>query len=43
MAKKNITVHPEWATKHRKPGTELRLINNLYYPYEYKTTYDPIA
>lgn len=32
--------HPEWATKFRKPGTELRCIKNRYYLYEYKTVYD---
>lgn len=26
--------HPEWALKHKKPGTELRLINERYYLYE---------
>ena len=33
-------VHPEWATCHRKKGTELRKINGRYYLYEYKTVYD---
>lgn len=37
------TNHPDWATKFRIPGTELRLINNRYYLYEYKTVYDPVA
>ena len=32
--------HPEWATRHRTKGTELRKINNRYYLYEYKTVYD---
>ena len=32
--------HPDWAIKHRKPGTELRLIRGKYYLYEYKTIYD---
>lgn len=32
--------HPEWATIHKKPGTELRLIRGKYYLYEYKTVYD---
>lgn len=32
--------HPEWATKHRRQGTELRHINGRYYLYEYKTVYD---
>jgi transposase len=26
--------HPEWALKHKKPGTELRFINGRYYLYE---------
>lgn len=26
--------HPEWALKHKKPGTELRLMNGRYYLYE---------
>ena len=40
MFKKFKSVHPEWATKHRKQGTELRLIRGNYYLYEYKTIYD---
>ena len=32
--------HPEWATKHRTKGTELRHINGKYYLYAYKTVYD---
>lgn len=32
--------HPEWATKFRTPGTELRFIKGKYYLYEYKTVYD---
>lgn len=32
--------HPEWATRHRGKGRELRLINGKYYLYEYKTVYD---
>ena len=39
--KKNI--HPEWAIKFRKPGTELRFIKNRYYLYEYKTVYNAIT
>lgn len=34
------TSHPEWALKHRRPGTELRKIRGRYYLYEYKTVYD---
>lgn len=32
MTAKNI--HPEWALKHKKPGTELRLMKGRYYLYE---------
>jgi len=28
------TKHPTWALKHKKPGTELRLIKGRYYLYE---------
>ncbi len=38
--KKSDSPHPLWAIKHRKPGTELRRINNRYYLYEYKTVYN---
>lgn len=38
-----MTTHPIWATLHRKPGTELRLIRGKYYLYEYKTVYDPVS
>ncbi len=41
--KKATPAHPEWATKFRKPGTELRFINNHYYLYEYKTVYNPLT
>jgi transposase len=34
--------HPQWATKFRTSGTELRLIRGKYYLYAYKTVYDPI-
>ena len=36
------TEHPEWATKYRTKGTELRLFGDKYYLYEYKTVYDRI-
>ena len=39
MAKQQAN-HPQWALKHRKEGTELRLINDKYYLYAYKTVYD---
>ena len=29
-----MSSHPKWATKHKKKGTELRLINGRYYLYE---------
>lgn len=32
--------HPEWATKYRKPGTELKLIGGKYYLYDVKSVYD---
>jgi transposase len=31
---KTLAKHPEWALKHKKPGTELRLMNGRYYLYE---------
>jgi hypothetical protein len=37
---KKKSVHPEWAVLHRKPGTELRHINNKYYLYEVSSKYD---
>jgi hypothetical protein len=40
MVKKQKSPHPNWATKFRTPGTELRLIGGNYYLYEYKTIYD---
>jgi transposase len=38
-----MATHPDWATKHRIPGTELRLIRGKYYLYEYKTIYDQLT
>lgn len=32
--------YPDWALKHRTPGTELRHIGGKFYLYEYKTVYD---
>jgi uncharacterized protein YueI len=41
--KKNLKpIHPNWATKFRQPGTELRLINGKYYLYEVSSKYDPV-
>lgn len=34
--------HPDWATQFRKPGTELRLINNHYYLYSVSSKYDSV-
>src|SRR4029078_11786870 len=42
MSKSAAAPHPQWALKHKQPGTELRLINGRYYLYEYKTIYDPL-
>ena len=42
MSKSASPPHPQWALKHKQPGTELRLINGRYYLYEYKTIYDPL-
>ena len=33
-------IHPEWALKHRKPGTEVRFINGNYYLYEVSSKWD---
>jgi transposase len=40
MNKKTSSPHPQWATKHREQGTELRLLKGKYYLYQYKTIYD---
>ena len=40
--KRKTTVHPIWATMHRKPGTELRFINGTYYLYAVSSKYDPV-
>ena len=40
--KSNEPVHPDWATKHRKPGTELRFLDGRYYLYSVSSKYDPI-
>lgn len=37
---KNRIIHPEWALAHRKPGTELKLINGRYYLYAVRSQYD---
>ncbi|MFT4152773.1 transposase [Parafilimonas sp.] len=42
MSKHSSSPHPQWALKHKQPGTELRLINGRYYLYAYKTVYDAL-
>jgi len=34
--------HPQWATKFRAPGTELRCIRGKYYLYAVSSKYDPV-
>lgn len=42
MKEKSKSPHPDWATAHRLPGTELRLIRGRYYLYAVSSKYDPI-
>lgn len=35
-----MTKHPDWATRQRRKGTELRLINGNYYLYEVSSVWD---
>ena len=35
-----MSKHPQWATKHKRKGTELRLINGTYYLYEVTSKWD---
>ena len=42
MKKRKKSPHPKWATKHRVPGTELRLIKGNYYLYSVSSQYDPL-
>src|SRR5690606_12668784 len=35
-----MTTHLHWATKHKRKGTELRLINGKYYLYEVSSVWD---
>jgi hypothetical protein len=42
IKKSKFPGHPLWATKHRKPGTELRFINGKYYLYAVNSKYDPV-
>ena len=37
----NKSKHPQWALKHKRKGTELRLINGKYYLYEVTSKWDP--
>lgn len=37
---KKPSPHPDWAVKHRRPGTELRCINGRYCLYECHCIYD---
>jgi hypothetical protein len=32
--------HPQWVLKHKKPGTEIRLINGHYYVYAISSRWD---
>lgn len=36
-----MVIHPEWATRHKRKGTELRLLNGYYYLYEVSSKWDP--
>jgi len=38
--KKATSKHPEWVLKHKKPGTEIRLINGHYYQYAISSKWD---
>lgn len=37
-----MATHPDWATKHRTKGTELRFINGKYYLYEVSSKWNAI-
>ncbi len=36
-----MAIHPEWATKHKRKGTELRYLNGRYYLYQVTSKWDP--
>lgn len=36
-----MSKHPEWATKHKRKGTELRLLKGKYYLYEATSKWNP--
>ena len=38
---KKQSKHPQWATRHKRKGTELRLINGRYYLYEVSSKWNP--
>lgn len=40
MAIKKKSPYPDWAVKHRKPGTEIKKVNGRYYLYSVKSVYD---
>lgn len=40
---KQQIIHPKWALEHKKPGTELKLINGRYYLYAVKSQYDKVT
>jgi transposase len=37
-----LVTHPAWAIKHKRKGSELRLLNGRYYLYEVKSQWDPV-
>jgi len=43
MSTRLTAPHPEWAVKHRGPGTELKKIKGGYYLYGVKSIYDPVG
>lgn len=38
---KSKSTYPEWVTKFKKPGTEIKKINGRFYAYSVKSKYDP--
>lgn len=41
IIRKDMKIHPKWATKHKKKGTELRFLNGRYYLYEVTSKWNP--
>lgn len=39
--KKTSSSHPQWVLKHKKPGTEIRLISGHYYLYSITSKWNP--